>query len=271
MQRASELTIDKLAPKTIIIGPPLSGKSIFSATWPLGNTFVFDFDDNMASISSSDRLTKEQKSHIYYETFKDANTTKPLAYMSATKVLNELAKEPGKIQYQGVEFNHIVIDSGTTCIDIAMNHHLYVAGRVGQMPQVGSAQANDYSGANFYFKQFVFRVLALPCAVTLNCHEAMDASETEGGVRRVYPDLIGKLSTQISSRFQLALRMCTYSDPKTKEEKRRLLTRQLGMYFAAHRFSNALETYEEADWGIILEKINKHLTNINATKEEIKQ
>lgn len=264
MQSAIEITISKILPKTLVMSPPMWGKTAFAGTWP-GNSYFFDFDGNMDTLYG--------KEGVYWDTYKDHDPKKPMALQNAIRTFTEMTKVPGKVMLEGVEFNHIVIDSATSLIEVCMNYHLFIAGRVGEMPQVGTSTTNDYSGANYYFKQFLQRVLALPIAVTLNCHEEIDANETigerneKGGIKRVYPALIGKFSTQASSKFGLALRMTVGRNPETKEEVRRLLTKPEGVYYAGHRYADALDTYEVPDWNVILKKIETHLTKLKTNKE----
>jgi hypothetical protein len=250
MQKASELHVETLHPKTLVMGAPLIGKSTFAGTWPRP-TYFFDFDGNM--------LTLAGRPGIYYDTFVDGDLKKPCAWANAMKTLDMFHKAAqdngGRVVVDGVELDHVCVDSGSALVDACMAQVLAVKGRAGQAPQVGSQSDNDYTSANNLFGNFVRSLLALPCAVTLNCHEAFDKGETES-VKRVYPDLIGKMSTKISSKFGLVLRLCVMVDAKTKEEKHVVLTQSQGMFYAGSRV-NCFEIYEEANWPTLLGKMSQ--------------
>lgn len=253
MQSAKDITIDMLRPKTLVMSPPLWGKTRFASTWCFGNTYYFDFDGNMSTVFGQDK--------IYFDTYKDVDIRKPAAYQNAVKTLDAIVKsigDKGYIELDGIKIEHVVIDSASALLESCMNLVLFTKGKVGSAPTSSDWKDNDWTAQMVYFNNFLNRVLALPCAVTLNCHEHLDKSEIESE-KRIYPDITGKIATKIGSKFNLVFRLTVTQDFKTKTEKYMLLTKSQGMFYAGHRFSDALEMYEEADWRSVLKKIGAYI------------
>jgi hypothetical protein len=257
MLKASEIQVDTMHPKTLVMGPPLTGKTRFAATWPLGNSYFFDFDGNMVTVNGA--------KNVFYDTFKDADLKRPTAFQNAQKVLVEMVKSVATKGYVAlmdgeaeIKIDHVVVDSGSGLLEVVMNQVLFLGGRAGGVPGTRNQGDSDWAPQKKGFTDFVGSLLALPLAVTLNCHEHSKEAESDP-IKKIYPALTGALATTISSKFQFNFRMTVIPNAKTKTEEYKLLTKSQGLYYAGHRFGDALDVYEPADWVGILEKLRDYV------------
>ena len=247
MPRAIDITVETSKLNFLIIGEPFVGKTRLLKTFP-GTVYVFDFDDGTKILMGAER--------IYYDTILETDIKRPAAFKRANMQLDafeKCAREKGIVEYvegdETIKIDLIAIDGSTELLSIIMNQVLFINGRPGTMPQ-----QNDWGPQTTAYTNFINRVKALPCHVVVICHEHIIEDQNEG--MKMVPAITGKLATKIGAKFDAVFRM--ESKRKGREVNYQMLTRNLGIYQAGHRFEDALELYEKPDLGMVIEKLKNY-------------
>jgi len=176
--------------------------------------------------------------------WEDENPADPWAFKEWVKEYNR--------RVQGGYFEHIatyVLDSLTMWQESLMHHIMAKDGVAGQTPRF----TKDYGPHKTKAKNFVGRLLSLPCDVIITGH--LDSTQDDVTGRTTYRLMTtGTNKVQIPSLFDELWVM----DPKEigGEVQYRVLTKATGRYIARSRLANEgqLDTYEDPNIKKILHK-----------------
>ena len=227
--RVQEIKTNKL--KVLAYGQSGSGKTCFAGTFP--NSYFYDTDNGMLSLRNS-------KNKIEFDTYNDADLSKPKAILEIDKKTGELQKD--------CPYDTIVVDGITTIADLAMNRILFNNGRAGGVPQ-----QQDWLQQMNWIKNFIVTLLALPKHIVVLAHEQIEKDENFGSIKAL-PLVTGKLAGKIGLFFDEVYN--SQAVTKGKETDYRLLTKSTSVYTAKSRLG-CFDMYEKPDFAHLMAKVEE--------------
>lgn len=182
--------------KVLVYGDSGTGKTVFSTSFP-GPVYVADFDGKISSAASYWGATnKARLNEIEYDKFVPEPNTK-LSHFHAFKTKLEEHSELGK---QGkFPFKTYVVDSLTLFSEAMMQEVIRANPGISRVEKTVPA-LQDYLIFGVHFKQFLAKILALPCNVVVTAHAEHSKDDVTGSIS-IRPMLSGKLSNEIPIRF----------------------------------------------------------------------
>jgi hypothetical protein len=198
--------------KLLIYGESGSGKTCFATGFP-GPIYFADFDGKLSSASNYLKATNPSKiNEIEYENFT------PEPSKGGLRVFNQFNKkllDHEKLAKEGkFPFKTYVIDSLTTFSDAMMKEIILQNPGVKRVDEK-TPSMQDYLILNSHFKEYIYRVLALPCHVIMIGHIAQEKDEYTGEIK-CRPMLTGKLPELLPILFREVYRTyTTQKDGKT--------------------------------------------------------
>lgn len=245
--------------KSLVLRPKLkilvwsasgTGKTHLAGTFRAdGPCYFFDFDKRMETLAGLD---------IDYDSYRDTDPFRPVAYDGALKKLEEL--------HRNCPYRTIVLDSLTTFAIAAMNKVMPLAKSfMPKMTRMGDGKTEvpvmqDFMGQMKFIEQFMLKLVALPCHVIVTAHETTDKDEI---TQQIFKNIAvtGKLSNQLPGLFNEVWRMETKPQVinGVSTPTYHLRTRPDNLHTARTTYREALDVLEKPDFAHLYKKICDHL------------
>ena len=179
MPNAKDVSVTSEYTKSIVIGPPGTGKSVFASSFPTPG-FVFDFSNGILIYRGLDfdfeQYPTSAQGWIKFE--QDFNTVKPLA---------------------GTKYQTIVVDDVTAWEDLAMERAMQLDPK--RSPSGGPIWNVHFQMVRNLMEGKIRRFLELPCNLVMICHMNLIQDQETGQVLAIEPLVVGKLSKTITGFF----------------------------------------------------------------------
>lgn len=179
-EKASDVTYDNTNLKTMLIGPPGSGKSTFIASCP-GPIYVFDFDGHILGYRNRD--------DVFYDQF----PMSPQGWVKFEKCIREVQAAVKEGTYKTV-----AVDSTTAMGDVAMERALQIDPKRGD--DEGPIWNVHYGIVKNIMAAKLHQILSWNCNVIFSSHWNFE-KDRQGNIVSADPMLTGQLSVKIPGLF----------------------------------------------------------------------